>query len=246
MVGRRIKDAVIGAFDRLGYQVGRKPPPAWGIDADRDQRELLAGSPVEIIADVGANVGDSVERYRALFPAATIHAFEPFPDVYRTLAGRFAADPRVRPHQRAVTDVSGTRRLYVNDVHVTNSLLPLVPASAAWARASDRNLDATVDVPTITLDEFCAAEGLARIDLLKMDVQGGEGLALGGAAGLLSRQAVRVIYVEVLFASLYDGQAYFCDITRILDGHGYALFGLYNLMHGERGLGWGDAIFKPR
>ena len=245
MSERRIKDALIGAFDRLGYQVGRKRPLTWGMDAERDQRELLKDSPVEIIADVGANVGDSVLRYRTLFPAATIHAFEPFPDVYRTLAARFASDPRVRPHERAVSDVSGTRRLYVNDVDVTNSLLPLVPSAATWARASDRDLDTTVDVRTVTLDAFCEAEGLTRIDLLKMDIQGGEGLALRGAAGLLSRQAVRLIYVEVLFASLYAGQASFCDLTRILDGHGYGLFGLYNLMYGERGLGWGDAIFKP-
>ena len=245
MPERRIKDALIGAFDRLGYQIGRKRPLEWGMDAGRDQHELLKAAPVEIIADVGANVGDSVDRYRALFPEATIHAFEPFPEVYRTLSERFAGDPRIRPHQRAVTDVPGTRRLYVNDVHVTNSLLPLVPSSAEWARASGRDLDKTVDVPATTLDEFCAAEGVARIDLLKMDVQGGEGLALRGAAGLLSRHAVRLVYVEVLFAPLYDGQAYFCDVSRILEGHGYRLFGLYNLMHGERGLGWGDAIFKP-
>ena len=245
MVERRMKNALISAFDRLGYQVARKRPLAWGMDADRDQRELLKAAPVEIIADVGANVGDSVNRYRANFPNATIHAFEPCPDVYRTLAARFAADPRVRPHQRAVTDVSGMRHLHVNDAHVTNSLLPLVPSSVAWAGASGRDLGTTVEVPTVTLDAFCAAEGVTRIDLLKMDTQGGEGLALQGAAELLSRQAVRVIYIEVLFAPLYEGQAYFCDITRILNGHGYGIFGLYNLMHGERGLGWGDAIFRP-
>ena len=245
MSERRIKDALIAAFDRLGYQVGRKRPLAWGMDADRDQRELLRGSPVEVIVDVGANIGDSVDRYRAHFPAATIHALEPFPDVYRTLADRFAADRRVRPHQRAVTDVSGMRNLYVNDAHVTNSLLPLVPSSIGWAKASSRELGRTVEVPAVTLDGFCAAEGLTRIDLLKMDIQGGEALALQGAAGLLSRQAVRLIYIEVLFAPLYEGQAYFCDVTRILNGHGYGLFGLYNLMHGERGLGWGDAIFRP-
>jgi hypothetical protein len=100
-------------------------------------------------------------------------------------------------------------------------------------------------VPALTLDEFCDAEGLSGIDLLKMDIQGGEGMALEGAARLLARKAVRVIYLEVEFAPLYVGQAYFCDITRILNRHGYQLFGLYNLMHEERGLGWGDAIFRP-
>ena len=233
------------AFDKLGYQVRRKQPARWGDDAYRDQQQLLEGSPVRVVFDVGANVGDVVAQYRALFPSATVHAFEPFPDVYQRLAERFSADPHVRAHQRAVTDTAGTRQLYVNEVHVTNSLLPLNPASAAWALASDRDLDKTVDVLAVTLDEFCTAERLTGIDLLKLDIQGGEGMALEGAAGLLAQQAVRLIYLEVEFAPLYHGQAYFCDVTSILNRHGYQLFGLYNLMHGERGLGWGDAIFRP-
>jgi FkbM family methyltransferase len=242
---RRLRNTVSAAFDRLGYQVRRKQPPRWGDDAFVDQRRLLEGAPVQVVLDVGANAGDTTDHYRALFPAAAIHAFEPYPDVHRELARRFAADPRVRAHQIAVTDAPGTRRLFVNDAHVTNSLLPHNPASLEWAGASPDGLGRTIDVPAATLDAFCGAEGLARVDLLKMDIQGGEAMALRGAAQLLARRAVRLIYVEVLFAPLYDGQAYFCDVSAILDGYGYQLFGLYNLMHGDRGLGWGDAIFRP-
>ncbi len=90
---RRIRDAISAAFDALGYQVRRKQPARWGDDAYRDQQRLLEGSPVKLVFDVGANVGDTVHQYRTLFPAATIHAFEPFPDVHRRLADRFAADP---------------------------------------------------------------------------------------------------------------------------------------------------------
>lgn len=243
---RRIRRALSAAFDALGYQVRRKQPPKWGDDPYLDQQRLLEGSPVRVVLDVGAHVGETVQRYRTLFPGATIHAFEPFPDAHRELAERFAPEPRVRAHQAAVTDTSGTRRLYVNEVHVTNSLLALNPESVSWARAASAGgLDTAVEVPALTLDEFCEAEGISGIDLLKMDIQGGEGMALEGAARLLARRAVRVIYLEVEFAPLYEGQAFFCDITRILNRHGYQLFGLYNLMHEARGLGWGDAIFRP-
>ncbi len=243
---RRIRRTLSAAFDALGYQVRRKRQPSWGDDAFLDQQRLLEGTQVHVVMDVGANVGDTVHQYRTLFPAATIYAFEPFPDVHRRLVDRFAADPRVRPTRAAVTDASGTRRLYVNEADVTNSLLPLNPALLGWAGTpSAEGPDKTVDVPAITLDEFCAAQGLSGIDLLKMDIQGGEGMALEGAAGLLSRRAVRVIYLEVEFAPLYEGQAYFCDVTRILNRHGYRVFGLYNLKHDTRGLGWGDAIFWP-
>jgi hypothetical protein len=61
----------------------------------------------------------------------------------------------------------------------------------------------------------------------------------------LARKAIRVIYLEVAFAPLYEGQWDFCDVTQILDRHGYRVFGLYNLVHEDRGLAWGDAIFRP-
>src|SRR6266852_317579 len=179
MSQRRIRRALSAAFDALGYQVRRKRPPSWGDDAFLDQERLLKGSQVRVVMDVGANVGDAVQQYRALFPGATIYAFEPFPDVHRRLVDRFGADPDVRPTRAAVTDASGTRRFYVNQDDVTNSLLPLNPALLGWAGTpSAEGLNKTVDVPAITLDEFCAAQGVSGIDLLKMDIQGGEGMAL--------------------------------------------------------------------
>lgn len=235
-------------FEALGYQIRRTRPPWWGSDAFLDQQRLLEGSPVRVVMDVGANNGDTVQQYLTAYPGASVYAFEPFPEVYRQLVERFAHDPRVRACQSAVTDDAGTRRFYVNDVSYGNSLFPLHPASK-WAELSGAASSArpaqTIDVRAITLDEFCAAEGLDEVDLLKMDIQGGEALALEGAARLLGQRAVRVVYLEVLFAPLYDGQAYFCDVTRLLNRHGYHLFGLYNLVHGPDGLGWGDAIFRP-
>jgi hypothetical protein len=35
------------------------------------------------------------------------------------------------------------------------------------------------------------------------------------------------------------------DLVTIVNRHGYELFGLYYLQYTDRGLGWGDAIFRP-
>lgn len=243
---RRLNRALSALFDSMGYTVRRKRPPSWGSDAFLDQERWLRDAPVRVVFDVGANQGDTVAQYRARFPSSTIYAFEPFEAVFAGLAARFSNQPQVRPQHVAVTNGSGTRELFVNDAHPTNSLLPLNEHARDRSMASKENLGRTVTVPAITLDAFCAREGIERIDVLKMDIQGGEGMALEGAASLLSRQAVRLLYLEVLFAELYKGQAYFCDIARILDRHGYYTAGLYNLVIDERGLGWADAIFRPR
>lgn len=242
---RWLKAGARAIVERLGYDVRHSDADRWGVDAFRDQARLLAGGDVRVIIDGGANIGDSVALYRARFPAATIYAFEPFPAAHARLVRRYAGVPAIRPVAKALSDETGTRAFYANDIDVTNSLLPLHAGAAARAAAGDPAKTARLDVPTIALDRFCADEGLERIDVLKLDVQGGEGLALRGAAGLLARRAVRVIYTEVLFARLYDGQASFGDLAALLDAHGYQLFGLYNLDHGAGGLGWGDAIFRP-
>jgi FkbM family methyltransferase len=238
---RRIRDALRAAFEKAGYDVRRRRPPVWGEAAFHDQEQLLAAAPVRTILDVGAHFGESAQTYRALFPHAVIHAFEPAPQSYQHLAQQFADDERVSAHPVAVADRPGQQRLYVNAVEVTNSLLPLIPSAAAIARASSEHLDATIDVEVVTLDAFCDLHQIAAVDLLKMDIQGAELLALQGAADLLRKRAVRLIYLEVTFQPLYRNQAFFTDIHSHLASHGYALFGLYNLMYSEHGLGWADA-----
>src|SRR5207302_2007090 len=84
----------------------------------------------------------------------------------------------------------------------------------------------------------------SRILFPTADIQGGELIALHGAAGLLKNRASSLIYAEVNFAALYEGQAEFDELLRFLAGYGYSLFGLYNLSHGENSaLAWCDAIF---
>src|SRR5688572_10979739 len=58
----------------------RRLPPGHHADAFEEQRRLLADRSVHTIFDVGANVGVTATRYAHLFPDATIHCFEPFPE----------------------------------------------------------------------------------------------------------------------------------------------------------------------
>lgn len=52
-------------------------------------------------------------------------------------------------------------------------------------------------VPIRTLDELAGSEGLGRIDLLKVDVEGYEPEVFAGAAGLLAAGRVRAILCEL-------------------------------------------------
>lgn len=104
----------------------------------------------------------------------------------------------------------------------------------------------SVEVRTITLDEFCSQRNIQHVDLLKLDAQGGELDALRGAQNLLARGGISLIYSEVEFVQFYEGQPLFHDIWMYLQGHGYSFRDLFNVRRRNSQMLWGDAIFVSR
>jgi FkbM family methyltransferase len=211
---------------------------SYHVDPFGDQKRLLCDEPVRVIFDLGASDGSTTLTYRPLFPDATIYSFEPTESAHEALRRRFRDDPKVVPIRAAVGPKNGTATLFVNAFGETNSLLPAAVESGSMA-----NL-ATQPVPLISIDSFCAESGIAKIDVLKMDIQGFELNALKGMRNLLERRAIRLIYTEVLFARLYQDQAFYHDLAGHLQPLGYELYGIYALHLASNGaLSHGDAIF---
>jgi FkbM family methyltransferase len=238
-----LKKQVQRTLNRLGYEIQR---PAHGLhgDAFEAQAALLGPARTRLVFDVGANVGQTSLRYHRMFPDAVIHAFEPFDESYDRLCRAVAGVPNIRPIRAAVADRSGSRQLRVNRTSSTNSLLDVSPGAG---KSVDPHLMALIgqsEVRVITLDEYSAAEGIDRVGVLKLDVQGSELLALHGAESMLSSARIDLVYTEVLYSELYQGQAGFCDIFNALGHHSYVLYGLYDMNYGRNGmLSWSDALF---
>jgi FkbM family methyltransferase len=245
-----VRQAIKSLLRRLGYEIRRAPGgEPYHRDDFRDQARLLGGR-ATVIMDVGANVGDSVLSYRGLFPEAAIHAFEPSADALMELRKRAGALPNVQIHALAVGDADTTAVLHRHKGHFNNSLLPAVAGSSRYAAEDLQwSFESTGEesVRTVRLDTFCRDLGIDRVNILKLDIQGYEAAALRGAAALLAAGRIDLIYTEVLFAKLYEGQAFAWDLAATLSGHGYQLFGLYNVgperWPTRRPVSWGDALF---
>ena len=82
-----------------------------------------------------------------------------------------------------------------------------------------------------------------RIDILKMDIQGGEYEALKGLHKMLSQRKIDLIYSEVYFVEQYEGQPLFHDISLLLFQYGYQLQDIYNPIYGNGCIAWADVIF---
>jgi FkbM family methyltransferase len=205
---------------------------------------LLANSePPLTIFDVGAYQGWIYQKFRRLFPGARVECFEPFPESFAQLLAKTEGDPLVRCHQAAMGATGGTARFHINHFAPTNSLLPRASSSRRYYPTHAGALS-EVDVPVVACAGFCQNQGIEKIDLLKLDVQGGELACLQGAAPLLEARAVSVILCEVMFVPHYENGPLFSKICSFLEQFDYTLYSLPHLRSATNGqLRFGDAIF---
>jgi FkbM family methyltransferase len=202
-------------------------------NSDDDQARLVAGA--QVVFDVGANVGQSAKTYRRLYPHADIWSFEPFPTTYEHLC-RSLDDQRFHPVPLALSDQVSKAELNIGAVSITNSLL---------RRETDTG--EAIEIQTDTLDHFCSEHGISNIDILKVDVEGAEDRVFRGAKDMLSRRAIRSVFVEVYFRPVYDGMPMFWDLNAQLSNFGFGLRGLYSLSSSHDGLlSFGNALYLRR
>lgn len=228
---------------RLLGQKRRAAKPVEAVSTFDVQREIVrAADPV--VFDVGASVGDIAREYRRRFPTAFLHCFEPNPAVFEKLRARLPVDDRrIACHPVALASSEGRAQLHVNAFAPTSSLLASDDRGSAYWGTGLLDTLQTIEVQTTTLDDFCTAKQIERIDVLKLDVQGAELSVLEGARRMLSEQRIALIYTEMILAPTYQGQPGLEDYLDLLSGHGYRLFALYNEALKRRRLIQADIIF---
>ena len=120
------------------------------------------------------------------FPDAQLHAFEPEARNFALLSTNLASLPKATCFREAVGRSAGEVALHLGTSEATHSIVDGFP---------DAESGPVEMVPVTTLAAHMEAQGLRRIDLLKLDVEGAE---LDALVGLDARIAdVRVIVGEL-------------------------------------------------
>ena len=159
--------------------------------------------PGMICFDVGANIGLYTLLFaKAVGPSGYVHAFEPEPKNYRRLLVNLALNrfDHVTANQAAVFSKSQTVTLnvYPDSLHAWHSLgRPDLHSPGEMTPP-----EAQLSVAAVSLDDYCRARGVERIDYLKIDVEGAELDVLNGAESLLARGAIGLIQFEVSLAQV--------------------------------------------
>lgn len=206
-----------------------------------DKQKEITGSRVSTIFDIGANRGSVALRYHELFPSADIYAFEPFPGTFEIMTENTKAVKKIHCFQNAVAENKKNHTLYVNTNVDTNSLFK--PQKTGLTSDNEVKNVSTIEVEGITIDDFCKTNGITQIDILKLDIQGGELSALKGAKEMLASKRIRLIYTEAFFVEQYENQPLFYHIADYLHQHQYHLQDIYSPAYGKGSIAWCDAIF---
>ena len=232
----------LSLIERFGYELHHKGIATLVIDPFEVTKELIS-SVNPMIFDIRANVGSTVKQYRTLFPNASIHCFEPFPQSFEALEVSMESDPSASLHRIALSDTKGKATFHANASPETNSLLLTDQSSSLYWEAASLQTANIIEVETTTVDAFCRENNVPFVDMMKLDVQGAEFSVLTGAKEMLSTQSVSLIYTELILVPTYEGQKKLHEYIGLLDSFGYDLLDTYNPFRKHQQLIQTDCIF---
>lgn len=220
----------------LGPQVRIRPWPAMDIGIAHEVFAVNSYDPpgevhlvpdsVRRIVDLGANIGCTLLFWLARYPKARVAAFEPHPTHAALLRHNLALNgwvDRVEFHEAAVGTDEGI--MYLTDAETYSRVVAeagrdRVPdAMAAFLKADGRggiSAEPRERLPIRVKDAFVAL-GEEPIDLLKIDIEGGEHSVLEDAR--FATLPARVLVMEWHDTETYpDGRAH---VRERLDECGY-------------------------
>jgi len=173
-----------------------------------------------IIFDIGAADGTEAILFRALFPNATIHCFEPEPSNYKILLSK-TNGLNINSHQIALGSKNGKTCFYASygptrgdssSLKKPNTHLTLYPEIKFKE----------IEIDVIRPETWLKKNSIKKIDLLWMDVQGAELEILKSFGKALD--SVKVIHSEVTYFPYYENVPLYDEFKEFLEKKGFDIF----------------------
>jgi FkbM family methyltransferase len=143
--------------------------------------------PGDVFFDIGANFGlFTIISAKIVQNTGRVYSFEPLPEAHQYLSDSVALNglTNVQLNRMAVGARSGNTEIYrFHHLHLGySSLLP-------YQRSDSTSYPCTL----VSLDDYVSANGVAKMSMIKIDVEGAERDVLYGARNVLERERPAII-----------------------------------------------------
>ena len=205
--------------NEIGWEIRRYHPAVSEIPR---MYQSLVYHKIDLVLDVGANIGQYGMLLRRLGYGGRIVSFEPLSSAYSQLKAASDKDSlwEVAP-RAAIGNEDGQISINISANSQSSSVLSILDSHVSAASNSayiDSEKVKLTRLDTIALDYLEDADSV----FLKIDVQGFEKQVLEGASNILPR--VKGIQTEMSLIPLYQGQLLFRETIELLDNLGYELY----------------------
>jgi len=184
----------------------------------RVMRHFLPGS--SVVFDVGAHTGEWTRHALSVNSGLNVHCFEPSRDNFASLS-RNVTSPTVTFNPFGLSSEKGERPLFVyRSAPGLHSLYQRRGLEDGWGLATPAETE-TVELDT--LEHYCEARRIGKIDFLKVDVEGHELEVFRGGRSLFEDDRVGLIQFEYGGCNI-DSKVLLKDIFEFFAGMHYRFY----------------------
>ncbi len=176
--------------------------------------------PNPVILEAGAHIGIDTLAMAKEWKNATIHAFEPESQLFRKLQKNTEGIPSIHIYPLALADKTDEVDFYISSGQSDGSSSILKPKKHLDIHPQVIFEDKK-SVQAITLDDWSMQNGITKVDMLWLDLQGYELPVLKNSLSIL--RGVNVIYTEVNLIENYENNALYNELKIWLQEQGFVV-----------------------
>ena len=181
------------------------------------------------VVDIGANIGYfTLLSARLVGKEGKVYAFEPEPRNYNMVLKNIALNgyENVVPTQKAVSNTTETVRLYLSPTDVGAHTIREYHDKSQF---DEKESGEFVEVEAVTLDEFFGGKK-HPIDVIKMDMEGAEMLALLGMDGIIKENGNLKMFIEFYPSAIREmGCSPREFVHKLLEDYGFSIVAIDEL-----------------
>lgn len=187
--------------------------------------KMLTFHEIDLVLDVGANVGQFAGELFEKGYQGKVVSFEPLSSAYNQLVEKSKSKSNwVVAERCAIGEEQGEIEINISNNSESSSILPILKTHVD--AASNSVYVDSEKVKIFKLSDLAAHYvEQSQSTLLKIDTQGYEDNVLKGAKEIIPK--IKGIHLELSLVPLYEGQVLFEDMLREIKSMGFSLYNLY-------------------